>query len=190
MESVPVSDNLRIHSKSVKRKYTTTDIVIDREGTPTVVAKKSSGPIYYAGDTATISDPYRKERDNYLNDKEYQQQKPATCGKCYHFRSHGPYKDYHEMFQHKWICKVDSNDHALKRYRGWCKCEKCSQFATPELFQHLFTSRGHHLKKESSTPNRKAETLNLRKESSAPNRKPETLNQAKDGPGVMQNLIN
>ena len=81
MESVPVSDNLRIHSNSVKRKYTTTDIVIDGEGTPTVVAKKSSGPIYYAGDTATISDPYRKERDNYLNDKEYQQQNPATCGK-------------------------------------------------------------------------------------------------------------
>ena len=78
----------------------------------------------------------------------------------------------------------------MKRYRGWFKCEKCSQFATPELFQHLFTSRGHHLKKESSTPNRKAETLNLRKESSAPNKKPETLNQAKDAPGVMQNLIN
>ena len=41
MESVPVSDNLRIHSKSVKRKYTTTDIVIDGEGTPTVVAEKT-----------------------------------------------------------------------------------------------------------------------------------------------------
>ena len=38
---------------------------------------------------------------------------------------------------------VDSKNYALKRYRGWFKCGKCSQFATPELFQHLFTSRGH-----------------------------------------------
>ena len=65
---------MRIHSQSVKRKYTTIDIVIDGEGTPTVVGKIFFGPIYYAGDTAAIPDPYRKERDNYLNDKEYQQQ--------------------------------------------------------------------------------------------------------------------
>ena len=45
---------------------------------PLLSGKKSSGPIYYAGDTAAILDPYRKERDNYLNDKE---QNPATCGK-------------------------------------------------------------------------------------------------------------
>ena len=81
MESVTtVLDNLRI-SQSVKRKYTTIDIVIDGEGTPTIVGKKSSGRIYYAGDTAAILDPYRKEKYNYLNDKEYQQEKPATYGK-------------------------------------------------------------------------------------------------------------
>jgi len=38
---------------------------------PLLSGKKSSGPIYYAGDTAAILDPYWKERDNYLNDKEY-----------------------------------------------------------------------------------------------------------------------
>ena len=87
----------------------------------------------------------------------------------------GPaYEEYPEMFQCKWIFKVDSNDHALKRYRGWFKWEKFSQFATLELFQHFFTSRGHHSRTDSSTLNRK----------------PETLTQAKDAPCVMQNLIN
>jgi hypothetical protein len=69
------------------------------------------------------------------------------------FRSHGPaYEEYHEMFRCKWICKVDSNNYALECYRGLCECEKCSQFTTPELFQHFINFTGHYVRKESSTP--------------------------------------
>ena len=70
--------------------------------------------------------------------------RPKCCGTCGHFLSEGPYGDeaYHGKKGGGGVvtCKVSEDLYipVTNRTSGWCSCERCILFATPELRAILF----------------------------------------------------
>ena len=109
--------------------------------------QKQLGPFSYVGQQVPQSqsdDTYAEDRSKYLQQEFGSKRRPKCCRKCGHFLSVGPYgvETYHGKKGGGGVvtCKVTSDLYVTQpnRISGWCSCESCSRFATPELRAYLF----------------------------------------------------
>ena len=134
---------------------------------PLLKKQKPMGPYSYVGQHAApqsqSTDTYAEDRAKYNNNTNTaaKKRKPKCCGTCGHFLSEGPYgaEAYHGKVGGGGAvtCRVsvDLRIPQNDRFSGWCACERCSLFATPELRAILFPP-GSYMRRQQTNRKRKA----------------------------------